>query len=476
MNVLIVGNNEANGYLGRRLRDEGFAVDTIADPCDIDRVRRRDDEYIVITAEKEYSASSVIITEKPTEKDAEFFGTKTLNIADAGILESLKAVKGRARIVFMLDLFEETPEYLTAKALETAKALANAKKDVFFVSMFVKAASDGTEQLYLEARQSGVTFLKFESVNLNYNDEQGRYIIKVSDGVLDTVIETPWLVTAGGTDFSSLSELGRKFRLTCEGGDEGGIASEFKYFLNPGLTTRKGIFYFSPGMAGTEVCEGLDRWLPVIINEIKQISKPADSGVHAHIDVQKCAFCYTCYRACRHAALEPDTAAGAMMCVENACMACGACAAICPGNAISMVSEEEGLTADTIGSGRLTGCKVFCCENSAAVVMNEIACELGEDAEKLSFSEIPCGGRLGQEVITAALTVYGKVLVAVCIDDACRHIDGGKRACKQVERVIAMLEKSGLYRKKVKCVKVSHAMPNVLEENVKSFLKESLDA
>ena len=472
MNVLIIGKNGANGLLEQRLRDEGFAVDMIADPCSIDRVLRRDDGYIAVTADREYSAPAVIITEEPEVKDAEFFDTRALNITDAGIFAELKAIKGRAQIVFLLDFFEETPEYLTVRALESAISLAKAKKDVFFLSMFVKAASDGTEQLYLEGRQSGVTFIKYENVSLDFDEEQVCYTITANDGVFETVIETPWLVTSGGTDFSSLSGLRRKFRLTGEKGEGGGILSEFKYFLNPGLTTRKGVFYLAPGLAGRDARGSLDRWLPIVINEIRQIEKASADGSHAQIDAKKCAFCYTCYRVCTHAALEPDTAAGAMMCIDGACMGCGACAAICPGEAISMVSEEEGLTEGAMGSGEPAGCKVFCCENSAAVIMDGIISEMGEDAGKLDVSVIPCGGRLGQDVITAALASYGKVLVAVCIDDACRHIDGGKRACRQVERTIAMLEKSGLRGKKARYVKVSHAMPNVLEENVKAFLMD----
>ena len=104
--------------------------------------------------------------------------------------------------------------------------------------------------------------------------------------------------------------------------------------------------------------------------------------------------------------------------------------------------------------------------------IDEIIKALGEDGAKLSVSELPCGGRLGQEAITSALSTFGKVLVAVCVDGACRHIDGGERACKQVERTAAALARAELRGKKVKCVKVSHAMPEILKENIESFLNE----
>ncbi|MCL1895916.1 MAG: hydrogenase iron-sulfur subunit [Clostridiales bacterium] len=469
MNVLIVGNNGINEPLGQRLQDEGFAAYTIADPSEIIRVRRKGEEYAVCTAEKEYSAASVIITEKPVIKDAEFFGARALNLADAGLATGLMAVKGPIKIVFLLDFPGETPEYMTAMALESATALAKAKKEVFFLSMFVKAASDGMEQMYLEARRAGVTFIKYEDVYLDFDEDKGWYAVKASDGVFDTLIETPYLVATGDLDLSSLDILRGKFRLA-KAGAGGGIAGEFKYFLSTAQTSRKDVFYYHPGLDGGDALGGLDKWLPGIICEIRQNAKPLEGSVHASVDAQKCAFCYTCYRVCTHAALEPDPDAGAMACVESACMGCGACAAVCPGEAISMEGGEEDLVFDNVTPGEEAGCMVFCCENSAAPIMDEILKGLGDAAEKVSFASMPCGGRLGQEVIAAALATYGKVLVAVCMDDACRHMDGDKRACRQAERTVALLEKAGLEGKKIKCVKVSHAMPKAFEEDVKAFL------
>jgi coenzyme F420-reducing hydrogenase delta subunit len=106
--------------------------------------------------------------------------------------------------------------------------------------------------------------------------------------------------------------------------------------------------------------------------------------------------------------------------------------------------------------------------------LDELIEGFGEDFPMMSITEVPCGGRLGGDVIADALTGYDKVLVAVCIDGACRHIDGGKRACKQTERVASMLEKSGISEKRLKCVEVSYAMPNVFAEGVKSFLKTDI--
>ena len=456
MNILIVGKSDINELLTQELKSEGFSSDTISCYEDVTRVQGRPGAYILTAAGKKYEGCGVIVTERPYTESAELFDAKALNLLVPGTIEKIKNAKGPCKAAFLLDYAEETPEFLTVRALEAAISLANAKKDVYFLSMFVKAASAGMEKLFLKARQAGVTFIKYEQADPVYDEDSGLFSVIVSDGVIETVIETPYLITVGTRDNSALASLSRKFRLA----DKKEIVSEFKYFLSPALTTRKGIFYIG---------DKPDDALPYIISELKQICEGGPVGVHAEIEAGKCAFCYSCYRACPHAALEPDIEAGAMVCVENACMACGICAAICPGEAITMAPESRGLS---FSKGKASGCKVYCCENSAGPAFDEIAGEMGEDAKKLDISEIPCGGRLDREVMTAALSSYGKVLVAVCIDDACRHMNGGKRACKQVERVISELEKSELCDKKVKCVKVSHAMPKVLLENVKAFLKE----
>jgi len=556
MNVLIVGKSDINEALEQRLCSEGFSADIVSDCSAVVRLKGRPGAYELIASKKKYTGAGVIVTEQAYTGDSELFEAQALNLLAAGTVEKLLAVQGRKKAAILLDYLEETPEWLTALAYEASIRLANAKKDVLFLSMFSKAASTGMEKLYLKARQAGVTFVKYERASAEFKGDSGVFIVKVNDGVIDTVVETPYLITTGIRDDSALAYLSGKFRVS----DKKEIAGEFKYFLNPALTTRKGVYY---------IHNNLDAAVPYIVNELKEIaadmehsgaqtlamtgdkepkgdgSEPKGDGSYGSVnepyepspfgfikgfvasapryplrgtvpvvDSGKCAFCYSCYRACPHAALEPDIEAGAMVCVENACQACGVCVAICPGEAIvldcvesaaqtlAMTGDMEPKGDGSYGSvnepyepspfgsaseakqsrehkhgqdGKTEGgavCKVFCCENSAGPAFQEIAKDLGTDAGKLCLTEIPCGGRLGFEQITEALATYEKVLVAVCIDGACRHMNGGKRACKQVLRTAAELEKAGLDGTRVRCLEISHAMPKVLLENVKSFLDD----
>jgi len=458
MNVLIVGNSDINEALKKKLREENFTVDMIPDFSGISRLQGKPGSYELATPKKKYKGCGVIVTEQPYSSKSDLPFAKALNLLNPAAVDKLIGIKGRKKAAILLDYGEETPEWLTARAYEAAIRLANAKKDVLFLSMFSKAASAGMEKLYLKARQAGVSFIKYEQASLEYDEDRGEFTICVNDGVVDTVACTPYLITTGIKDNSPLAFLSGKFRVS----DKEEIASEFRFFLNPALTTRKGLYY---------IHNNLDAAFPYIVNELREVAKGEAIGAHAEIDAGKCAFCYSCYRACPHAALEPDIKAGAMVCTADACLACGVCVALCPGEAIALT--ESSLLYSEKTKEPSPCLKVFYCENSAAPAFSEITKALGKDAEKLSFSEIPCGGRLGHELITGALATCDKVLVAVCLDGACRHMNGGKRACKQAARAAGELEKMGADGVSIKCVQVSHAMPMALLETVKEFLKDS---
>ena len=433
MKVLIVGENEINAVLEQEMARHGVEVQVISKL-----------EKLNMCSSKESTTQpyGIIITEPPTLEDLVIGEGRPLKLTQPDLLEELEKIDSsnfNSKIVFLLDYISETPEYLTAKALEYALSLAYQGKQVVFLSRFVKTSSNGMERVYREARQEGVTFIKYESIDCNFqnagspfsnNDsafpnENGTFFIKAFDGVFTTELSTPFLIAVGkerGDD-----QIIQKFRLAKT---NGGYINGNKFFLHPVSTSRRGVFYFNPCLQGQDMVKNLREAVQHIISELQALN--AEPVSYVEINADKCAFCYSCYRVCPHAALEPDIENNAMKCIENACFSCGACAAVCPGQAISIKGEIDFLNR-----------KIYCCEN------------LGLEAET-----IPCGGRIGQDLIASALAVHDKVLVLVCQDDACRHIVGGKRGC-QLAQAIGEIDIPG---KEVSCIKASHAMKNVLAE------------
>ncbi len=460
MNVLILGNSELNKDIEQTIVNEGMCATTICDPTQILRFKGEPGKFIVTTNENKLDISSVIITEPPKYEGLAVGEGITYNLLNDNEIEKLMNKKTHEKIVFVLDYSEESPEFVTAKAISTAQKLVNRKKDVLVLSKFVKASSDGMEAAYREARAAGVSFIKYESLDLSYNEENLKFSLEAFDGVFSVKILTPFVVSAAKKEAPELKTIAKKLNITY---NTDTIFNEDNFSIYPNFTTRCGIYYINPSFSASKV-------MPHILSDI--LASASDSyvpeinrgHVFPEINGNKCAFCYTCYRACPHGALEPDVANSAMKHVEASCQTCGVCVAICPGEAISVKGGQE-------TKGNEMKCKLFCCENGAAQAVKEILPELGEYAAFIDIEKVNCGGRVSADMLSKTLSSYGNVIVACCMDDACRHINGDKRACKQVERTAEMLKKAGVNGKKLNVIKASHAMKNVLKDKILNILE-----
>lgn len=465
MNVVIVGKSTLNSALEQAFAQQGVKTRVIPRLHDLQKLKGEPGAYCAVTKDAQIPAAGVVVTEMPWINEIEIDGKTPFCIMQPDLSEKLEAAEPEQRIVFLLDYEHETPEYLTARALLEALALRKKQKKVVFLSRFVKTGAAGMEQVYRQARQAGVTFIKYEQVSCAYAEEQ--FGIQVFDGVFEMHYRTPFLVTAGTTSAETDQEMVRKLRLSKH--NQGQVNGN-KYFLNPVLTTRRGVYYCHPGLFERSDALQLQTVLPAILGDLNEIFHLPKPPSYACIDKEKCAFCYSCYRVCPHAALEPDLENSAMRCTESACVACGTCVAICPGQAITLENEAPQLSQTEIQPVHTGKCAVFCCENSAYPAMVEVTGALGEDAEHLELIKIPCGGRMGQDKLAAALASYDKVLLAVCMDDACRHMVGDQRACQHVDQIKQTAESIGLSGNRVACVKASHVMQHVLVEEIRAFL------
>jgi len=425
MNVLMIGETLRGKALAESLGQYGIDIQTLSGMEAVLRLKGHPGAFDVVTKTGTIQAAGIILTEPPAPEAVLIGAGKALDLAQPDLSERLEA--SDSGIVFLLDYLAETPPYLTAKALKYALSLAGKGKQITFLSRFVRTASMGMEQVYRDARQAGVTFIKYEHIDCSFHE--GVFSIEAFDGVFTSRVSTQNLVAAGKE--SGFESIIGTFRLAKTNGS---YVNGNKFFLDSPSTSRKGIFYLHPALPETRAMAAH------IASELRALTETPVS--YGEIEAEKCAFCYSCHRVCPHGALEPDIEHEAMQCIETACFACGACAAICPGQAISMKGESASL-----GDGGHR--KVFCCEN------------LGLDMER-----IPCGGRIGQDWIAQALAAYDEVLVAVCADEACRHMVGGKRGCQLAEAIL----KLHIPDKKIACIKASHALKHDLSE----FLQEGV--
>jgi len=453
MNVLIIGNNKINDHVSEYFTQKGMDVTIIPD---VYKLRLVTGEFGCFKTDTHHSSDFIILTEQPTANPVEItgllalplYGDKNYDItASSAVLEP---------VVFLLDHVCESPMSATISALNDAVVFAQKKRKVFYLSKFVRTAGHGIESLYREAREAGVTFVKYEDLQISTDLEKEEFSISVSDGELDLVIKTKAVYADGGRDVGEhFSYAVKKLNLTA---DKHGHLTADTYFLSPALTSRRGVFHLTRDLVAERLDEGLDHIFVSVSNGLKGFLS-ADEPSHgiAVIDGKKCVFCYNCFRACTHAALEPDPAVNHMMCLSVSCAGCGTCVGLCPANAVTL---EKSADFANSGIGKLL---VLCCENSGGATV--------ETSDNIDVLTVPCGGLIDVGTLSEPLYSYKKVMTIVCPDDACRHFDGNKRACAQVKRLQDMLNASGLSPDNLNIVQASQAMPNVLKEELKAFLE-----
>jgi len=459
MTVMIIGESCVNGRVCEYFTQQGMKVSHIPDVNRLRSITGEIGNFRVDTKENEgiedvhyTEIDFIVLTEQPSAEHVEIVGLMTRSLYEDGKVSTALKTAVSEPVVFLLDFVKESPLSATMHALKDAAELARNKRQVFYLAKFIRTAGRGIETLYNEARNAGVTFVKYENIDIRTDLSEDEFSISVSDGVQELEIKTKTLYADGGPDVGERFEYATK-KLNLTTNDYGNV-TEDKFYLAPALTSRRGVYHITRDLAAERLDEGLD----YIYAHAKSRFRDIPSLGVATIDGKKCVFCYNCYRACSHAALEPDSKNSQMQSLTEACAGCGTCAGLCPANAITMADEE---VCDDAGAA-LGKALVICCENSGGATL--------EESNSFDVITVPCGGLIDTGRLSDELYAYDKVLAVICPDDACRHFDGNKRACAQVSRLRDMLSAAKLDTERVRIIQASQAMPGVLREELDEFL------
>lgn len=497
MKIAIIGNRIGNNYFVSALEKAGHSISFIDPLLFSSKINGEPGNFLISTAERSYEATSVIIL-------AEDFSELWINTKNQrrplSLLNSTRNITNDfigLDITILLDYPCETDAHVAVRAVQQAVSLAKVRNNIVVFSRFFKAPGNELEKLYDEARKNGVIFVKYLSIEkidhamdtdkweIVAIDEFGQ-VINSSDILIDTLIDKNKQMSNDSFTVK-LKKAGLRQELI-----DSGISSRF--FAYPGLTNRKGIYICRQGM-DFEVSGDREGFVEKIIADLNSmqthslpaqnisesyitvpiISAPENGGEIAGdilgeiiIDAAKCAFCYTCFRACPHGAMVPDYKNSIMMNQPKACDLCGICTSICPANAVSLSSSLLSNQKEVVVSEKRNKFLVLSCSNSAY-----IAAENLNDSDnnynsnnKIEFRKIACGGEISTGTLLEALKSYTGVIVAVCHDKACRHLDGSRRAEQAVNKTLTLLKKVGLDDGRLMLVKLSHATGKSIIEKI----------
>jgi heterodisulfide reductase subunit A len=194
------------------------------------------------------------------------------------------------------------------------------------------------ENIYREARDSGVIFLRYEPERKPIVEAAGeRLKVTVRDLILDRDI----VLDAGLVSLQSAIEptgprnTAELFRV---GVDESGFYAESPEKLKPVHSTIQGIYVAGlahyPKDTTDSITQG--RAAASAAAEILNLDTVRIGGLVAEVNTEKCAACCTCVRTCPFGVPFIDPAVGAANINPALCRGCGICVAECPGKAIVM--------------------------------------------------------------------------------------------------------------------------------------------
>lgn len=370
---------------------------------------------------------------------------------------------------FMFDFYDENARFPALAALHGAlEAKKRWGSEVFVLCRGVKVDSEGAEELYREARNCGVVFVKCDSPP-KIGREDGRIRIEARDVFVgedlvlscDTVVgEELCLPAREAVEVSSLLGLRR---------DSKGFCQDENVHLYPVRSERRGIFLVGE-------CRGdldIRRTAADVSSAVAGVYQLLSSGRivvdvdKVRADPQKCVACLTCIRVCPHGAIQlvrADNSKQVAGISDVACYACGVCAAICPAKAIRFQGyrDEEILAQiEAIGESLDGRHLAFCCEHSAYPAA-DLAGKLGlRYARSVRIIRVPCAGQVDViHVLKALENGAAAVLVMGCEEGACHHIVGSTRARERVRYCNALLREVGVEGRPVSMVNLSPNAPH----------------
>ena len=206
------------------------------------------------------------------------------------------------------------------------------------------------ENLYKEARDKGVIFIRYDLENkpvIEPLDNQDK--LKVT--VYDPILERPVSLTS---DFVSLQsaivgnstqELTDIFRINL---DRIGFFAESPEKMKPVDASSVGVYlaglaHFPKDMGDsiTQAKAAAARALEILNRDTVQVG-----GMVAEVKPEKCAVCCTCVRTCPFSVPYIDHEIGAAYIDPGLCQGCGMCVAECPGKAIVMGTCSDQMLAE----------------------------------------------------------------------------------------------------------------------------------
>ncbi|MGZ4383570.1 MAG: FAD-dependent oxidoreductase [Gaiellaceae bacterium] len=323
----------------------------------------------------------------------------------------------------------------------------------------LRTAGVAYENWYLAARRAGVEFLRGTPPRVEF-DADGRPVIEVEDMTAsekrllrpDLVVLSTGFVPA--TDTQRIAGV-----LGVELDDEGFVAILDR--KNRATETRAEGVFVCGSAAGPKALVECNTEASAVASEIHNFLASAGrrTAPASTVDPGRCIGCDSCRTACPFGAVtlveRPAEAPrpgrlreDALLAVidDEACRACGICAANCPELAITHTLDDSKLLGRlrTMIEGVERPVVGFTCKECAGAAISLSGLRRDRYPENVRLIELPCLGRISAlHIVEAARLGAAGVFLAGCAEERCQYRSGDLSAAEQARLASELLEEAG---------------------------------
>ncbi|NVM53962.1 MAG: hydrogenase iron-sulfur subunit [Candidatus Helarchaeota archaeon] len=316
------------------------------------------------------------------------------------------------------------------------------------------------EEIYREARELGIEFIRGKIGNIGFESKQ--FVTEIIDTVLARqinyesdiiVLSTAMLPSKMPPEISEITNLKIK---------KNGFIQEYYPKLKLTETNKVGI-YICGSVAGPKlVSECIADAHSVAVSIVKEF--PSETLIRetpiSIVDEELCNGCELCVRLCPFKIpilIEKDEKTIAVI-DQKQCQGCGTCVSLCPTNAVQLESLQrdqffaqiKGLLADAPSHDEpiILG---FVCEECAYATIDFAGMLRESYSATTRFIRLPCVGRLSiLDILTAFEYGADLILIFGCEEEKCHYLEGNSKTKVIIEVVKELLTEIGWESERIK--------------------------
>ncbi|HEU4758465.1 MAG TPA: hydrogenase iron-sulfur subunit, partial [Dehalococcoidia bacterium] len=345
--------------------------------------------------------------------------------------------------------------YCCESMVGQALRLRRAGKRVRVLYRDMRTFSRNAEELYEEAAREGVQFVRYPDVPAEEAVRLGDGAVTVHDQLLgaDLRIPTDLLVLAVGLRPAE-ENVSQQLKVARS---EDGFLLEKHPKLGPAEAGSPGIFLAGAVQGPKDVREAVAQGLATAAKAAALLAKDhiEKEPITAHLELEKCIFCGRCVPVCPFGAVEllGPIKEGPLRIIEAACQGCGACAAECNYDAITMpyfTKEQIIAQVDAALAERpQEKVVVFACNWCSYAGADQAGIEKIQYPPSARIIRAMCSARVEEEFVSRAFDQgAGAVLITGCRltenGSDCHYINANSQTLKRFEFWRRKYERKGV--------------------------------